>query len=299
MKKVLKLAAGLVILSVLVALSGPGRVLEGMKKVGPGAFSLAALLYLSGQTVCSYRWMVTSRALGVERPFAVHVVLYLSGMFLNLFLPTAVGGDLGRAYLLAGRERWQMGFASVVGERYAGFVVLSFILSACSLFNGDFLPDGVRLFFLSAFPLSLAIPVIYTRLGMPLKRRFLGEKLEVFDAVGRLFTRGDVAGKALGSSLVFYLLYIALHYVVILRVWGDMDISSLAVVVTATSLVSMIPVSPGGLGVREGGYAFFLSLLGIPTPVGVAFGISVLAVNLFLSLVGGLLLFLLRSTQKI
>jgi hypothetical protein len=73
----------------------------------------------------------------------------------------------------------------------------------------------------------------------------------------------------------------------------------MTVVVTATSVVSMVPVSLGGLGIREGSYLYFLSMLGIQRHVGMAFGVSILAVNLSISLAGGLLLYLCKATGRV
>ncbi len=299
MKKLAKLLIGLLLLALLIYLAGPGKVLEGLVRLGPVTFFFALLLYFAGQFTCAVKWRLISGALDMERSVFVHVALYLSGMFMNLFLPTAVGGDVGRAYLLGGKERWQAGLASVIAERYTGMVVLSFLLALGALKSSGFLPGKARYAFLLLFPITVAIPFLYARLGLEVKKKLLGDRFEVFDKLGELMYRGKVVAVSLALSLVFYIFYIFLHYLIIYRLWGPVNLWDLVVIVTATSVVSMIPVSLGGLGLREGSYLFFLSLIGVPSHTGVAFGVSVLAVNLTLSFAGGFLLFLGKNIGKI
>jgi uncharacterized membrane protein YbhN (UPF0104 family) len=48
----------------------------------------------------------------------------------------------------------------------------------------------------------------------------------------------------------------------------------------------VIPISLGGLGVREGAFVLFLGPLGVPTASAVALGLLVYGLNLCVSLLG-------------
>jgi glycosyltransferase 2 family protein len=68
----------------------------------------------------------------------------------------------------------------------------------------------------------------------------------------------------------------------------DLDLGPTAVLafIPAVSIVQVVPVSVGGLGVREGALALFLTPLGIATGQALALGFVVYGLNLAASLLG-------------
>jgi uncharacterized membrane protein YbhN (UPF0104 family) len=63
------------------------------------------------------------------------------------------------------------------------------------------------------------------------------------------------------------------------------------------TLLSALPVSFGGLGVREGGFVFFLSFIGIPQDKALAFSLVWTALIFGAGMLGGLVLFLSSDTR--
>ncbi len=297
-KKLIKLAVGLSILSLLIILAGPTRVIRGVNEVGVIPFFFAVFLNFLGQLVCSVKWKIIAESVDIEKPFWEYVIFYLSGMFLNIFLPTSVGGDVGRAYFLTGQKGWQKGFATVLAERYTGFVALSLFLSWGVYHGGGFLPETARKMFI-----LLPIPVIGGALfflfgGKQLLGKVLPGKVEVFDHFYEILRKGGIMAISLFISILFYFFYIWMHHVVAAALGFAVPFSTLTAIVTMTSIVSMIPISLGGLGIREGSYFYFLTLFGISQHMGVAFGVTILAVNLFLSLSGGILIYVFKVYRK-
>ena len=56
--------------------------------------------------------------------------------------------------------------------------------------------------------------------------------------------------------------------------------------VPAIAIVQVLPITVGGLGVREGAFALFLVPLGVPEQKALALGLLVYAINLVVSLLG-------------
>jgi uncharacterized protein (TIRG00374 family) len=112
-----------------------GHALAGAR-LGPCLLALA--IYAASQVVSSYRWQLLARPLGFTEPLGRFVTLYFVGMFFNLFLPTSVGGDVVRAWLLAGRSgrRWTAA-VSVFSERFTGLLTLLLIACFASVGNLD------------------------------------------------------------------------------------------------------------------------------------------------------------------
>mgnify|MGYP003693876991 CR=1 FL=1 len=67
--------------------------------------SLAYVAVMASQFVSAYRWALLARAVGFrERRSGRICIYYLSAMYLNLFGPGTVAGDVGRVLLLAGKQ---------------------------------------------------------------------------------------------------------------------------------------------------------------------------------------------------
>ena len=89
---------------------------------------LAFCGYLLGQVVSAYRWRLLARPLGFGQPLKTFVAYYFAGMYLNLFAPSVVAGDVGRGYLLAhGRARLGAALHSVLADRVSGVVMLVWV----------------------------------------------------------------------------------------------------------------------------------------------------------------------------
>src|SRR4030066_440849 len=140
LKKGIRLLAGLAILCALIVKAGPGKGLEGVRASGWETYAVAVVLYLVGQAVCATQWRGIAASMGIVEPGWKVQALYLSGIFMTVFLPPSIGGDVGRAYLLAGRNGFGAGIVSVLAERYFGFVVLTLFLAVGLFLHGEILP---------------------------------------------------------------------------------------------------------------------------------------------------------------
>jgi hypothetical protein len=94
-------------------------------------------------------------------------------------------------------------------------------------------------------------------------------------------------GYGLLLSLGWQLSLVAVHVALSLGLGLVVPLVSLLALVPVTQAVTMIPVSLGGLGVREMGYEFFFRSAGYYASAGVALGVAWLGVSLVLALVGG------------
>ena len=66
--------------------------------------------------------------------------------------------------------------------------------------------------------------------------------------------------------------------------WNQAEFAAFPLV----ALLTMIPVSLSGIGVREGGFVYFLGLYGVPAAQAMMLSLAFFAVQVAASLVGGL-----------
>jgi uncharacterized membrane protein YbhN (UPF0104 family) len=248
--------------------------------------SMALCLYLLTQCLCACRWAVLSRTIGCQGTSGEFLRYYFIGMFLNLFLPTAIGGDLGRSYYLGkGAAGPARAVVSVLADRGIGFLALMSIAST-SLFLSPpmelprLLPTAV---FLASFallcgfllPFNAKVRSLLSRAGKPIAL-----------AAGYWEKPRLLAGTLL-FSILLQMSVVAVNVLVGISLGITLPWTAYIALVPLVSAVSMLP-SIGGIGVRENAYVFFLGTAGVTREAGGAFASEYLVVLIMAGLLGGL-----------
>lgn len=252
-------------------------------------FYFLALVCFNGfQILVAFRWKKICASWGFNERFTFFLKSYLMCFSLNTLLPGIVGGDLLRTYFLTKRGlSLKKASFSVVLDRFYGLIGIFMILAIFLPFYGYFLPSEFFIFLVfttySVILLLILISFILTKfskvdyfkpLSFPcnIYPIFLGFLIQI------LFV------------IQFILLRKAIHF--------EVDDVYLFVIIPIISFLSALPISISGLGVREGGLGYFLTLLNYSVEYGVALGILGYTLIVFSSLPG--LFFYLRgkSTWK-
>lgn len=247
-------------------------------------FFAALGLYCLAQVISSYRWQLLARAVGFTTPLLRLVALYFIGMFFNLFLPTSMGGDVVRAWLLAGGpgRRWQA-VLSVFSERFAGLMML--LALAC-------LASGINVHVLPWWSLGLVWGATATGIGLVLLLPILGRRFQRFREMTHALSLYRSQRRTLaGVSLLSLLIQVA----GILQVWLlshalgiEVPLTAFAVVVPLVTLLTMLPISVNGVGVREGFLMLLLAPVGVSAAEALALGLLWLTMLAAASLIGGI-----------
>lgn len=260
--------------------------------------SVAFIGYLLSQVLSSYKWQVLARPLGFVQPLRAFVAYYFAGMYFNLFAPSTVAGDLGRSALLAeGKERLGLAVHSVVADRISGLVMLLWVSALGALFSSA-----------AILPLMWRGSVIAAAVGatvgwwllLLLDRFFHADnKIRRFlmKLVGPYQNASGVLARACGLSFLFHLFQLVLQAVVAQALGLEVSIGYLTVCIPLINIMSGLPISFGGLGVREGGYVMFLALVGIDGEQALAFGLLWSAIVLGANVAGGFALLLSPATR--
>lgn len=274
------------VLGVRIAISGAAlwlafraidlrEVARSIAAAGVTPIALTLGVYLVGQVVSALRWLLIARSIGfVLRP-STAVAYYFIGMFFNFLGPSLLGGDVARSlYLARGRERMAAAAATVAFDRYVGFVWLAVLGSAAQVVFGSFSVPA-RLAWATH---GLAIAALVSWLLLPAiaaKRIPAG------------FFRVRSAASAI--SLVFHVIQIAGAIALAQAVSPTTPWRYCFVFHPLVAIVSALPISIAGLGVRESGYVYFLSTAqGASEGQAGAFAAAWLAVVTASSAIGGM-----------
>lgn len=264
----------------------------------PAGIAGVAVLFVAIQALSAYRWSVIlakDMDLAYSRVFSI----YLVGMFFNNFLPTLVGGDVVKGYYLYKRSgRGDVSVASIFLDRYSGFTALMCI-TAAALTAGYGLVEGTPLVTILVVILALYAGIsmvlwVSTLHGwaMRLSARvgFLGINTKIdtlYRALMSYKSRGDVLAKAFALSLGVQGGVILTHYILGRALGIEVSFAYYFLFVPITTVVSMIPVSLSGLGLREGAFVYLFTRFGATAEQALTLSLIWFAVLVVVSLAGG------------
>jgi len=218
------------------------------------------------------RWRRASAALGIELSRRFFVRATYAALFAGQFLPAGVGPDAVR-FTLLWRQRVVLGGAiqSIAIDRICGVGALLVLVYAGLPFTMDLLPAGSTLAIAAASALlvvGFGTLWLVDRWPLPAARRRgrLGRILSLISE-GRAAIVSRHTAIALAFAVSLHLLAI-LAVTVLARAFGyELRFRELVTVTAAAILVSMLPISFNGWGLREGAMMLGLSLLAVPRDV--------------------------------
>jgi uncharacterized membrane protein YbhN (UPF0104 family) len=287
------ISAGLLIY-LLVFQVNLGQLWQVVGQARWGYLMVALVLMVTGTALRAVRWQVLLQALDIAVPLWRLVHLYFVGAFFNIFLPTGLGGDAVRVAELARfTRRVPETIGATLVERATGLWVL-FVLALLALpFSRTLLPQGwfpvigigtlggvVGGWVMMATPL---IPWLGSRVRLPGQ-----EKLERFyRSVSQL---GYLAlAKACVVSLSFDVLLIVFNVLIAYCLGIEQPVGIFLLFTPIISFSLTLPISVGGLGVREQTYVLLFGALGVSAAAATAMSLLNYALtNLVIGMLGGI-----------
>lgn len=262
---------------------------------------LSFLLHATGLLISAYRWQILILAQGHAVPLGFLAKSYLVGTFFNNFLPTRFGGDIVRIW---DGSRYAHSIlkssAIVLVERFTGIVVLFLFAFVASLFRLD-LAQKVPVILVSLL-VGLFGLILVAFFFTPYTRRIISkipevkflsrvrQKLLEFRDILLLYRekKGALAQAFFWAFLLqvnvivhYYLIGKALHL--------DIPLLDYFVFIPIVLLILVIPVTIGGLGLREGSYVEIFKFYGISSDAAVSFGLIDWAFGFIIGIVGGII----------
>jgi uncharacterized membrane protein YbhN (UPF0104 family) len=279
-------AAAVALIARQVDLRESARVLAAAP---PAYVAVAILLYLGGQVMSAVRWSMIGAAVGLDASVGRYVRVYLISMFFLFFGPSTLGGDVIRGLYLGEGGRWALAFNSVVFDRLNGLVVLIAIGAASFvLFPGYDLPAPL-LWATAAFGGALFagwwLAPWLARMLLPSEH---GLRRFVLDDLGPFWRDRAMLVRASALSLVVHFMQLLTQYLVTRALGLAVPFSYICIFHPLVSALAALPITLSGIGLREGGYLWFLKRIGVEEASAVAFGGLWLLVVVANSLIGGL-----------
>lgn len=304
----LKIVVSLGLIALLLSQIGFQRVLEVFARADMFYWLLGLGTFLVGIVVKTFRWQILLAALGINVAGGELVQLNFIGFLFNNILPSGIGGDVVKMYELSkDSHRGAESVNAVFVDRVVGLVVAQFMAIVAAVVGHKLISSHILIITIALFVASVIGMWILTqgRLWELIldKARFLStwqegrwaERIRRLYGAFRGYDRDSLL-RATGVSFVFNVLLILANYFVGLALGADISLLYYWIFVPITSVVTMLPVSLNGLGIREMSYVALFTQAGVPEQVAFSMSLSFYAFTVISGLIGGVL-YILRGTR--
>jgi uncharacterized protein (TIRG00374 family) len=265
----------------------------------PLDFAFAVAIVLLALVMGAWRWHALLHGAGIPLAVPRLARIYAVSTFSNTFLPTSAGGDVTRALLVTRRgPELPRVVVSVLVDRAGGLAGLITIAWLALALEPERVPDSTQTI-LGWTTLALALGVLALAVvalrGGRLARRVFPDRVLSIARDARDVLRSYTHNPGL---IAFWLLLSVVYQALIasqLVVLGhaidvELPFATAAVALALVTLVTLIPVSIGGFGIREGSYVVLLGSASIVASDATLISILSVATLLVASLPGAYLI---------
>lgn len=284
-------------LFLIFSLTNVQTVLQNLARVQTVPILAAFLFFVVRQPIAVLRWEIILSDMGIRMSFTELLRLSMMSLFFGLLLPSANGNDVARGVLMRrSGGHWSVITASILLDRFYGVIsLLLLVLPGGTLLILRGAGHGIVL----AFVLASAALLGSLLLLLP-GARFLRPRP---DAAGGGFSHHVMTALRLllhglrrpRSSLLCLLLSLAAQIVAVASTWCasistgfDIPFDVYLTFVPIIWLVTALPITFLGIGLREATFAALFAAIGIPMAHGISIGLLNSAIAIAGSLFGGL-----------
>ena len=229
----------------------------------------AFLFFNFSKIVGSVRLNIYFKHIGVHISELYALKLYYIGMFYNLFLPGGIGGDGYKIYLLNKNHEVKLGslLSTILLDRLSGLIPLLFF-AGMLFFASAFYSKYLWLDWFVIVSIVTILPLFYL-LNLLMFKKYIS-----------LFFKTLLLGsmvQILQLFSAFFIVY-AMGYEIYTIVFLTLFLLS--------SVMAVLPISIGGVGVRELTFLYGLNIVGVDADAGIAFSLLFFLITASSSLIG-------------
>tara|TARA_R110002051_G_scaffold325867_1_gene432541 strand:+ start:73270 stop:74139 length:870 start_codon:yes stop_codon:yes gene_type:complete len=244
------------------------EVLQTLKKTQPLFLFLALVFFIGSKVVASFRVNLYFGQLQVFLTEWSNLKLYILGMFYNLFLPGGIGGDAYKGYVI--KKEFEVSTKKIVSalvlDRLSGLLLL--FIYACVLISFLDLNSVWPIEYIASALIILSIIVFWA-----IQKKFFTYLTPIF-------------WTSFGYSFLVQLFQLASAYFILKALQIEFNTSPYLFIFLVSSIVSVIPLTIGGIGSRELTFFYGATLLHLDENTSIGVSMVFFLITALVSFVG-------------
>ena len=264
------------------------KILFAVSDANVALLALAVVCQAASNLIAGLRWCLTMKILDINEPPIFFVKSFFRGAFFNQVLPGSIGGDGIRMLDLKAHScSVSDSVEGVIIDRGIGLLCLLAVCFFASFPASHVLPaavlKGVR--YICVFGLcGFGAFAIFSKVPVFNKIRCLSFLVRVSEKTWRVFSAGSKTGVVIALSTVVHIFAVFSIYLISLSTGQAMGFLMFLAVFPLAILLTVVPISFAGWGVREGALvALFMSAGAGKDPVlliSILYGFAVIIASL-------------------
>ncbi len=228
---------------------------------------VAVALYLGSHVLNAVRWYRYASELGWAAQRESVLRLYFLGLFVNLFAPGTIAGDIARAFGAGGEGSRASALAGVLAHRLTGLVALLLLAGTAALSQRELPLSSAEMAAVGAVPalagtLLMIAPALASWIGATSGREL---------AVPKNWVPATL--RTMPLAVAYHALQIGAVVCLARGLSLGVSTATLMFFVPIANVAGMIPVTVSGIGVREAVYVFLLGEVGVDAGRSLALGL--------------------------
>ncbi len=266
-------------------------------------FFITLLIFLIMQILHTIRWQILLRSKNIKNIQFLKLLKYhFIGLFFQTFLPSAIGGDFVKAYKLSKDSSQKMeAYSSVIFARLLGLIVffaagiIILILNINLFFS---FPQHIQLIIISIYTaLFIGILLIFSKkiyllfhdlLNFKLWKKFWTKAIEFQNSLNEYKNRKNAIIISFFITFFIYLGMVYSNMTIFKTINKNIPISAFYIYTPLIYIITLIPITLNGSGIREYSLYLFLYDFSITKEQILSYSIILYGGVIIVSLFGGI-----------
>ena len=285
---------------------GFNNVVSQITSANPYWFLLGIFIFSVSNILGSLQWYFLLKASGIDLQLTQVISFYYTGLFFNNFLVGYIGGDAVRVYDVSkSTGKTSDAISAVFLDRFIGFLILTTMALAAALYWINSQKVLIIIAIIFAYWVLILVLLFNKKLiqkiswlfKVILPRKMNLKMKEIYLSINAFKHHRDILLKVIAISVIVQSFRILVHCAAARSIGVKVNLIYFAIFVPIIALLASLPISIGGIGIREStGVALFSQIWPIQADI-VAFEFFAFLIGIISTIPGGII-FMLRKEVK-
>jgi len=280
-----------------------GEVIQNIRNMNPLYFLLIIISLFIYYLLFSLRWNFLLKTQKIDISRSRSYLYILVSFFFNNFLPSGLGMDMIRSAYAGGREKFEKALGTSIMERFLGIIGMM-LVGVTAIFSGKLefaklsvIYIGLTIFIILVYYLltSLKVKWIKEKL-LSIKFLNLGESIKKFYRAFKIYkNQKKTIIIGVSYSILIQVVVIIINYFIAKGLSIPVPLFGLLAYIPIITVISLIPITINGLGLREAAYVYFFSYFNITEAGAMSLSLVFFFTSVIASCAGGIVFIFLKK----